>query len=633
MKYEKLSKDIIKNVGGKENVNSLTHCITRLRFKLKDESKVNTDVLKKMDGVVTVIQSGGQYQVVIGNHVPDVFNAVMEVGNFNFSQNDNVEEKNMNPFNKLIDVISGIFAPALGFLAATGMLKGFNALFLTLGWLTPESGTYQMLQAIGDSLFYFFPIFLGYTASKKFKTNQFLGMIIGASLVYPTMVSAMSGEPLYTLFQGTLIESPVHMTFLGIPVILMNYTSSVIPVVVATYFGGKIEKLFKKIIPDVVKTFLVPLFTLIVIVPLTFIVIGPITTWASQLIGEGTLAVYDFSPIVAGLLLGGLWQVLVIFGLHWGFVPVAILNLTTKGFDPIVVLSFVASFAQTAVVIAIFIKTKDKKLKTLAIPSIISGFFGVTEPAIYGITLPRIKTFIISCIGGAIGGALTGLFQIKTYIMGGLGVFSFIKFINPANGDTSKVISAIIATAVAMVFSFVLTMVLYKETEEIKEEVKEDKKIENELLAKEVIGSPLVGRLVPLSEVKDEAFAGGALGKGVAVLPYEGKVVSPVDGVLTTLFPTGHAIGITSDSGAEILIHIGMDTVQLEGKHFNAKAKQGEKIKKGQLLLEFDVEAIKNEGFEVITPVIVTNSQNYLEVIESKSEDIAFEEALLNVVI
>lgn len=633
MKYEKLSKDIIKNVGGKENVSSLTHCITRLRFKLKDESKANTDVLKKMDGVVTVIQSGGQYQVVIGNHVPDVFNAVMEVGNFNFSQNDNVEEKKMNPFNKLIDVISGIFAPALGFLAATGMLKGFNALFLTLGWLTPESGTYQMLQAIGDSLFYFFPIFLGYTASKKFKTNQFLGMIIGAALVYPTMVSAMSGEPLYTLFQGTLIESPVHMTFLGIPVILMNYTSSVIPVVVATYFGGKIEKLFKKIIPDVVKTFLVPLFTLIVIVPLTFIVIGPITTWASQLIGEGTLAVYDFSPIVAGLLLGGLWQVLVIFGLHWGFVPVAILNLTTKGFDPIVVLSFVASFAQTAVVIAIFIKTKDKKLKTLAIPSIISGFFGVTEPAIYGITLPRIKTFIISCIGGAIGGALTGLFQIKTYIMGGLGVFSFIKFINPANGDTSKVISAIIATAVAMVFSFVLTMVLYKETEEIKEEVKEDKKIENELLAKEVIGSPLVGRLVPLSEVKDEAFAGGALGKGVAVLPYEGKVVSPVDGVLTTLFPTGHAIGITSDSGAEILIHIGMDTVQLEGKHFNAKVKQGEKIKKGQLLLEFDVEAIKNEGFEVITPVIVTNSQNYLEVIESKSEDIAFEEALLNVVI
>lgn len=631
MKYEKLSKDIIKNVGGKENVNSLTHCITRLRFKLKDESKANTDVLKKMDGVVTVVQSGGQYQVVIGNHVPDVFNAVMEVGNFNFSQNDNVEEKKMNPFNRLIDVISGIFAPTLGFLAATGMLKGFNALFLALGWLTSESGTYQMLQAIGDSLFYFFPIFLGYTASKKFKTNQFLGMTIGAALVYPTMVSAMGGEPLYTLLQGTLIESPVHMTFLGIPVILMNYTSSVIPVIVATYFGGKVENLFKKIIPDVVKTFLVPLFTLIVIVPLTFIVIGPITTWASQLVGAGTLAVYEFSPIVAGLLLGGLWQALVIFGLHWGLIPIAILNLSTQGFDTIVALSFAASFAQTAVVMAIFIKTKDKKLKTLAIPSIISGFFGVTEPAIYGITLPRIKTFIISCIGGAIGGALIGLFQIKGYIMGGLGVFGFFNFINPANGDASKVISAIIATAVGMVVSFILTMILYKETVEV-EEVKEDKKIENELLAKEVIGSPLVGKIVPLSEVKDEAFAGGALGKGVAVLPYEGKVVSPVDGVLTTLFPTGHAIGITSDSGAEILIHIGMDTVQLEGKHFNAKVKQGEKIKKGQLLLEFDVEAIKNEGFEVITPVIVTNSQNYLEVIESKSEDIAFEEALLNVV-
>jgi beta-glucoside PTS system EIICBA component len=466
MKHEGLAKEIIKNVGGKENVNSLTHCITRLRFKLKDENKANTDILKSMDGVVTVVKSGGQYQVVIGNHVQDVFNAVVEVGGLQNSSesSSNEKEEKMSPFNKLIDIISGIFAPTLGVLAATGMLKGFNALFLALGWITPESGTYHIIQAIGDSLFYFFPIFLGYNASKKFKTSTYLGMTIGAALVYPSILGLMNGTPLYTLFEGSMFQSPVYITFLGIPVILMNYTSSVIPVIVATYFGGKIENGFKKIIPDVVKTFLVPLFTLLVIVPLTFIIIGPITTWASQIIGTSTIAIYNFSPIVAGILLGGLWQVFVIFGLHWGLVPIAILNLTTMGYDPILSLTFAASFAQTAVVMAILFKTRDKKLKSLTIPSIISGLFGVTEPAIYGITLPRVKTFVISCIGGAVGGAYLGFAGVKGFTMGGLGAFGFFNFINPT-GDTSGAISALIAVAVSMVVSFVLTFVMYKDEE------------------------------------------------------------------------------------------------------------------------------------------------------------------------
>jgi beta-glucoside PTS system EIICBA component len=632
MKYENLAKDILKNVGGKENVNSLTHCITRLRFKLRDEKKANTDILKNMDGVVTVIQSGGQYQIVIGNHVPDVFNAVVEVGglqNLASSGSEESEEK-MNFFNKFIDIISGIFAPTLGVLAATGMLKGFNALFLALGWLTPESGTYQIIQAIGDSLFYFFPIFLGYNASKKFKTSTYLGMLIGAALVYPSILGLMNGEPLYTLFQGTMFESPVHITFLGIPVILMNYTSSVIPVIVATYFGGKIENGFKKIIPDVVKTFLVPLFTLLVIVPLTFIVIGPITTWASQFVGTASITAYNFSPIIAGLLLGAFWQVFVMFGLHWGLIPIMLLNMSNMGYDAVLSPMFAASFAQTAVVMAIFFKTRDKKLKSLSIPAIISGFFGVTEPAIYGITLPRVKAFVISCIGGAIGGAILGFTGAKQYVMGGLGSFGFFNFINPANGDTSGVISALIAVAIAMVVSFVLTIIVYKD-EEVKETVKESKS--EELINKEVIASPLTGKIVPLSEVNDEAFAQGALGKGIAILPTKGKIVSPVDGELTTLFPTYHAMGIKSNSGAEILIHVGMDTVKLEGKYFTAKAKQGDIIKKGQVLLEFDIEAIKKAGFEIVTPIIITNSNDYLDVIETKEKDIAFEEDLLNVVI
>lgn len=628
-KYEDLAKAIISNVGGKENVNSLTHCITRLRFKLKDENKANTEALKNMEGVVTVMRSGGQYQVVIGNHVPQVFEVVMELGNFKSDQPGQEESgEKQSLFNKFIDIISGIFAPTLGVLAATGMLKGFNALFLALGWLTQESGTYQILNAIGDGLFYFFPIFLGYNASKKFKTSQFLGMCIGAALVYPNIVGLTQAEPLYTLFQGTVIESPVAITFLGIPVIMMNYTSSVIPVIVATYFGGKIEKLFKKIIPDVVKAFLVPLFTLVTIVPLTFLVIGPITTWASQLLGAATLGLYNVSPIIAGIAIGGLWQVLVIFGLHWGIIPIGILNLTTLGADPILALSFAASFAQTAVIMAMFLKTKDKKLKVLTIPSIISGFFGVTEPAIYGVTLPRVKMFVISCIGGAVGGAIIGATAVKGYIMGGLGVFGFFNFINPQNGSTSGVISSIIAVAIAMVVSFVLAFIMYKD-----EEKETDKKGNEPLLSKEAIGSPITGEVIKLTEVKDDAFAQGALGKGVAIIPTEGKVVSPVDGVVTTFFPTGHALGVTSNGGAEILIHIGMDTVQLEGKYFKPIVKQGAEVKKGQPLLEFDLDAIKAEGFDIVTPVIITNVDNYLDIVETNSKDIAFGEELINVII
>ena len=279
MKYEKLAKDIIKNVGGKENVNSLTHCVTRLRFKLKDENKANTDFLKNMDGVVTVIQSGGQYQVVIGNHVPDVYADVAEIGGFQAASSEAAEEK-MGPLNKFIDTVSGVFTPILGVLCATGMIKGFNALFVALHILNATDGTYQLLNATGDCLFNFFPIFLGYTAASKFKGNKFIGMAIGAALVYPTLtgITAAPNQPLYTLFAGTLIESPVYITFLGIPVILMSYASSVIPIILAAFVGAKIENGFKKVIPDVVKTFLVPFCTLLIIVPLTFIVIGPMAT-------------------------------------------------------------------------------------------------------------------------------------------------------------------------------------------------------------------------------------------------------------------------------------------------------------------------------------------------------------------
>lgn len=640
MKYEALAKSIVENVGGTENINSLTHCVTRLRFKLKDEGKANTEVLKKMDGIVTVIKSGGQYQVVIGNHVPDVYQEVLQVGNIQDSDQASESGNDTNIFNKFVDLISGIFAPTLGTLAATGMIKGFNALFVALGWLSAESGTYQILNAIGDSLFYFFPIFLAFTASKKLKVNQFTAMAIGASLVYPTLSGLTAGEPLYTLFTGTIIESPVFIEFLGIPVILMSYASSVIPIILAIFLASKVEKGLKKIIPDVVKTFLVPFFTLLVVVPLTFIVIGPVATWAGNLLGAGTLAIYNISPIIAGLIIGGFWQVFVIFGLHWGLVPIALNNLALYGFDPVLAMSFAASFAQTGAIIAVMMKTKEKKIKSLSIPAAISGLFGVTEPAIYGITLPLKKPFIMSCIAGGIGGAAIGLIGGSFYMVGGLGIFGITNFLNPAGGNNGTVLGVAAVLFGSTILGFILTYLagfgkLY-EDDAVVAETTNDGVIEsgNEVyIGKDSIESPLKGSIVPLSDVKDEAFSSGAMGKGIAIDPAEGKLISPVSGTITMIFPTSHAVGITSDEGTEILMHIGMDTVQLNGEGFTPHVKQGDRVTKGQLLIEFDISKIKEAGYSVITPIVITNSQNYLDVITTDKESIASKDQLMTVVI
>ncbi len=628
MKYEQLAKDILLNVGGKENVSSVVHCITRLRFKLKDESKANTEVLKNMNDVVTVMKSGGQYQVVIGNHVPDVYQAVLEVSGLQAQAPVDEGEKQKASF---IDIISSIFTPVLGVLAATGMIKGINALFIAMGWLESTSGTYQILNAIGDSLFYFFPIFLGYTAIKKFGGSPFIGMAIGGSLVYPTLSGLTAGEPLYTLFAGTMFESPIYITFLGVPVILMSYASSVIPVILSAYFAARVEKRLRKVIPDVVKTFIVPMLTLLIVVPLTFIVIGPISTWAGSLLGQGTLFIYNLSPIIAGIFVGGLWQLLVIFGLHWGLVPIAINNITTMGQDPVLATTMAASFAQIGAVLAVYLKTKQQKVKTLSIPAFISGIFGVTEPAIYGVTLPLKKPFIISCIGAAIGGGIIGAAGTKLYMVGGMGVFSVPSFISPTDGITFGLWGALISFVVAFGLGFVLTYLfgMGKAKNVATEIAQNEAAATTSTVAGEEITSPLKGEVKILSNIKDEAFASGALGEGVAIEPTEGKLFAPASGTVTALFPTNHAIGIKTDQGAEILIHIGMDTVKLGGKHFSAHTSQGARVEKGQLLIEFDIKQIKAAGLPVTTPIVVTNYKDF-QLQQTSEKQINFNDHLFN---
>lgn len=628
-KYDGLARIIIQNVGGKSNIISLTHCVTRLRFKLKDESKANTEVLKNTDGVITVMQSGGQYQIVIGNTVPEVYKVVCKIGGF--SNEDDVEEtqdteKKGNIGERLIDTISGVFQPILSLLCATGMIKGLLALATFLGIISTDSGTYQLLYAVADGFFYFLPILLGYTSAKKFGCNEFLGMTLGGALVYPTITALTSQKVLMVLFKGTIFESNIYATFCKIPVIMpkSGYTSSVVPIILAVFVASKLEKTWKKIIPDVVKNFMVPMLTLIVAVPVTFIVVGPVANMLASLIGIFTQGVYNTSPILEGAFLGAIWQVLVIFGLHWAIIPIYLLNLSTQGYDSFMQPYFAVSFAQTAVMVAMMFKTKDKKLKSLCIPAAISGLFGVTEPAIYGISLPKKVPFVISCIGGAVGGAVIAFGNVKKYMAGALGLFGFTAFINPENNDASSVPWVIAGCIVAAVVAFVLCYVMYKDDEikKVEETPELEEKTKTQSMPKSGIASPMEGDIVPLEEVKDQAFSSGALGKGLAIEPKKGVVLAPVDGEIATFFPTGHAIGIKADNGTEILIHVGMDTVKLEGKYFHPKAKSGDRIKKGQVILEFDMDAIREEGYSLVTPVLVSDAGNFLDVIPSDAKQV-----------
>lgn len=632
--YDALAKMIIKDVGGKDNVISVVHCTTRLRFKLKDEKKANDDALKDTDGVVTVVKAGGQYQVVIGNEVADVYEAVLKEGGFSGGgqvADDDLDDSNMNLMDKAIDLISGIFTPILGPMAAAGMIKGLTAMCASFGWLAKTSGTYEVLYAIGDGFFYFLPLILAITSAKKFKVDRFTAITIGAAMCYPAMVAMNSSKKvLFDLFNGTFLHSQVHATFLGIPIISMNYTSTVIPIILAVWFASVVEKWCKKWIPTVVKTFLVPFVTLLIVVPLTFLIIGPLATWIGNALAAITSAVYNFSPVLAGILLGGFWQVFVIFGVHWGFVAVMMSNIAALDYDPILGLSLGASFAQIGVVLAILLQTKDQKLKGIALPAFLSGIFGVTEPAIYGVTLPRKKPFVLSCIAAGIGGGLIGFFGTKMYMMGGMGVFVIPAAIGPKTGVDMSVYGLMIAMAVSFVLGFILQMVLGKKSVDQAYDEKQAKTVQevanqadtiakaapslastSDLNVSTELVSPLAGELLPLSEVKDEVFSSGAMGEGVAVEPSEGVLHAPADGKVVMTFPTGHAIGMKTSDGAEILMHIGMDTVNLQGHGFEALVAKGDEVKAGDELVKFDIDAIHAKGYVVTTPIVVTNSKDY----------------------
>lgn len=614
--YENLAKEIVKNVGGSENVNMLVHCVTRLRFMLKDDSKANISALKKLDGVLFVTLSGRQCQVVIGEMVDEVYEEILRHHEIKIETAEVVHKKKVDSF---VGTISGLFMPLLGLLAAAGMLKGFTVFLTSFEFIEMNSGTYQILNVLSDAFFYFMPIFLGSTAAKNFKmSNEYTGMAIGAALLYPTLETMRSGEVLYELFSGTIFASPIHVEFLGLPVILVNYATSIIPVILAVWVASKIEKVLLRIVPTIFKSFGVTFIMLLIMIPLTLLVVGPISTWLSQLIGAVSTGIFGFSPMVAGFIIAGFWQILVMFGLHWGLVMVMLSNIVTLGSDPIVAITFGASFSQIGVVLGILLRTKDKKLKGIAMPAFISGIFGITEPAIYGVTLPRVRFFVVSCIGAALSGALGAYLDIRIYIFGGMGVFEYPCFINTATNDPQGMYNAMIVSGVAFVLGFILSLPLYMD---------ENKKKLGDI--SENILSPLTGKVVPLRNIPDENFADG---RGVAIEPESDVVVAPADGEIGVLFPTNHALWLKTKNNVEILIHVGLDTAKLDGDGFKALVAQGDKVMKGQPLIEFDIEKIKAAGCSTLTPVLVANYSFYAEVFPTDKKNIKSGEKIVTVI-
>lgn len=610
--YSKLAKVIIDNVGGKENIVSLKHCVTRLRFQLKDEQKANTEALKAVQGIVTVVQAGGQYQVVVGNAVADIFKEICTQAGIANSQSAQDKEKKLTGFKWFVDFIFSITGPTLMLLSASGILKGLLTICTMSGLLASDAGLYTLFNAIGDSIYFFLPIFLGYCTAQKVGVSPFLGMLIGAILCYPT----------------------INKTDLDIVGYVFNvtYTSTFLPTILVVCLAKPVEKFLNGLLPTAIKSLFVPLLVMITVVPIGFLFIGPVANALSSQLSTIINSLYSLNSTIAGAFIGVVWQVLVVVGLHGTIGMISIINLLQGNPDPILATSSITVFAQVAAVMGIYFKTKNKKVKIECLPAAISGVLGTTEPAIYGITLPRIKIFVISCIGAGITGLFCGMFEIHKYALGG-GIFAVPGLLNPENPQIFPILIAIVS---GLVVSFVLTMIVFKDSDD-QVSVQEQDAITLEKhgvsMHREDIKSPLEGNVIPLHEVSDAAFAGGELGSGVAIIPTLGKVVAPFDGTVVALYPTKHAIGVISENGCQVLIHIGIDTVKLEGKYYEAHVTKGDHVKTGDLLITFDMEAILQEGYSLETPIIVTNTADYLDVLVNEVEQTTVAQTILTVLV
>ena len=597
MDYSVTAKELIKKLGGEKNVDSLTHCMTRLRFVLKDESGIDDKAVENIPGVMGIMKKGGQYQVIIGNNVAKCYSEINKLYGFSDTASSNGKKVKRNPVTVALDFISGCMTPMIPAIIAGGLIK---VLLVVLGpsllnVISATGDTYIIMNAIGDAAFYFLPVFIAVTASKKLGCNTYLAIMVAAMLLYPDLITLLGGEAPTKLFGF-------------IPVIHGSYSSSVIPAMLATILLKYVEKLVDKITPEWSKNFLKPLLIVLITAPITLCLLAPL----GLVIGNGLQFVlnyiYNFAPWLAMALFAAFMPFIVMTGMHWAFVPATLLAISNPGYELMLLPAMLASnIAQAGATFAVAVKTKDSKMRQIAIPAGISALLaGVTEPAMYGVTLKLKKPMYAACIAGGVGGVIMGIVKLKAYAFATPCLTAIVQFISPDGGK--NMLFACIIAALSFVLSFVLALIMTKNKAETTEETSSPKA---EGSADLTIANPVSGEVIALSEVNDATFSSGVLGEGYAVIPTEGKVTAPFDGKVETLMDTHHALGLVSNSGIEMLIHVGLETVTLNGKYFTPKVAEGDSFKKGDVLLTFDLEAIKKEGYDTTTPVVVSNADDY----------------------
>jgi PTS system beta-glucosides-specific IIC component len=619
--YKNLADTILLNVGGKENVTMVTHCATRLRFNLKNEKQANTDTLKKTQGILGVVAQGGQYQIIIGNDVPNVYREITQLGNFDGENINSGHTEKQSLVNTIFDTVSGIFTPFLPALSGAGMIKAVMALLVAFKVVHNQSQLYAILSFISDSAFYFMPILLAYSSAQKFKTNPYLAMTLGGVLLHPSFIALVSaarsgGDPL---------------NFLGIPISLVNYGSSVVPIILSVWGMSYVQRFAEKISPKAIKFFSVPLITLLITAPVMLTFIGPLGNFIGTGIAGGVTFLNARIGWLTPMIIGALTPLLVMGGMHYALVPIGAMNIASIGFDTLIGPGMLGSnIAQGGAALAVALKTKSFRLKQLASSAGITALCGITEPAMYGVTLKYKRPLYAVLIAGGAGGLFAGIFGVRRFTSGSPGLLTLPAYL----GDPiSNFVFAIIECIISFVIAFVLTLVFG--FDDPKEENQSDAGKANQKtdpsnapsLIK--ITSPLNGKIVPLDEVKDEAFSSGLLGKGVAIIPDDGILISPVDGTVSSITDSKHAISLIGDTGAEILIHIGMDTVTLKGKSFAPKIKDDDKVKVGDTLIEFDIKSIKDAGLDTVTPIVIANAADYTKITFTDKKDVQVGDTLI----
>lgn len=613
MDYNKVSKDILQLVGGEENVQSVIHCMTRLRFNLYDNAKADRAKLESLSAVMGTNISGDQFQIIVGNDVPKVYKAIIE--NSGLSEGKAGMQKaegKTNVMSAIFDVISGVFTPILPAIAGAGMIKGIIALAVTFGWLSENSQAHTILTAIGDGAFYFLPLLLAVSAAKKFGSNPYVAAAIGAAILHPDLTA--------------LLGSGESISFIGLPVTAATYSSTVIPILLAIWISSYVEKWIDRITPTSLKLIFVPTFTLLIVVPVTLITVGPLGAIIGNYLSVGVNYLFQHAGLIAMVLLAGTFSLIIMTGMHYALVPIMLNNITQNGYDYLMPAMFLANMGQAGASFAVFLRSRNKTFKSLSMTTSITALMGITEPAMYGVNMRLKKPFVSALLGAAVGGAFYGVTGVASYIVGGnAGLPGIPTFIGPT--FVQAMIGLVIAFFAATIIAYLLG---FEDVPSQEDEVQAKDEPQGNAAAEKIIQSPLKGEVKALSEVDDATFSGEVMGKGVAIEPEEGKVVSPVSGTITTVFQTKHALGITSDNGAEIIIHIGFDTVKLNGEHFTVHVNKGDAVKPGDQLVSFDMDAIKDAGYQLITPVIITNTDRYQSIKPLKTdESVDIEEALI----